>query len=202
MNCVDTINVIKNENKSALWIKMHNIKGKFCVKNMCYLTIKAAKGIYNTKKLAKRQTKNDKSYGTEFIDNMSRIYIRENLALSIIMDFRTPTAIEFRSKLRFKQHDLITTKEQSVLTRIMKEFSREKILLQHSVLSYRIDLYFPRHKLAIQIDEKGHKDIDKEFEGSKATEKEIDCKFIIINPDEKDEDMDIHISKIHNQIIE
>ena len=83
----------------------------------------------------------------------------------------------------------------------------KKILLQHSVLRYRIDLYFPRHKLAIQIDEKGHKDIDKEFEGSKATEKEIDCKFIIINPDEKDEvwifiNMDIHISKIHNQIIE
>ena len=84
----------------------------------------------------------------------------------------------------------------------MKEFPREKILLQHSVLSYRIDLYFLRHELAIQIDEKGHKDIDKEIEGSKATEKEIDCKFIIINPDEKDEDMDIHISKIHHQTIE
>ena len=169
---------------------------------MSYLTIKAARDIYSTKKLAKKQTKNDKSYGTEFIDNMTRIYIRENLASSIIIDCRTPTAIEFRSKLRFKQHDLITTKERPVLTRIMKEFPLEKILLQHSVLSYRIDLYFLRHELAIQIDEKGHKDIDKEIEGSKATEKEIDCKFIIINPDEKDEDMDIHIRKIHNQTIE
>ena len=32
-------------------------------------------------------------------------------------------------------------------------FSREKILLQHSVLSYRIDLYFLKHKITIEVDE-------------------------------------------------
>ena len=46
------------------------------------------------------------------------------------------------------------TKEQSELTEIMKIFANKKILLQHSVLSYRIDLYFPKHKLAIEVDEK------------------------------------------------
>ena len=46
----------------------------------------------------------------------------------------------------------------------MKVFSMEKILLQHDVLGYQIDAYFPEHKLAIEIDELGHndKDIDKE----------------------------------------
>ena len=37
----------------------------------------------------------------------------------------------------------------------------KKILLQHSVLGYRLDLYFPKHKLAIEVDEKGHTDRDK-----------------------------------------
>ena len=53
----------------------------------------------------------------------------------------------------------------------------KKILLQHSVLSYRID-------------EKGHKDRNKckEIERQKAMAKGLDCKFIRVNPDEKDFD--------------
>ena len=31
------------------------------------------------------------------------------------------------------------------------------MLQQHSVLSYKIDLYFIEHKLAIEVDENGHK---------------------------------------------
>ena len=69
-------------------------------------------------------------------------------------DCRTATTIGLRSKLGFKQDDLIMTNEQSVLTRIMKIFVNEKILLQRSVLSYRTDLYFPKHRRAIEVDEK------------------------------------------------
>ena len=61
------------------------------------------------------------------------------------MDCRTPTAIEFRTKLGFNQNDIIMTKQQSVLTRIMKIFASKKILLQHSILGYKIDSYFPEH---------------------------------------------------------
>ena len=43
----------------------------------------------------------------------------------------------------------------------MKVFCSEEILLQHSVLNNRNDLRFPRHKLAIEVDEKGYKDRDK-----------------------------------------
>ena len=49
------------------------------------------------------------------------------------MDCKIPTAIDFRSKLGFNQHDIIMTKEQSVLTKIIKVFAKEKILIQHSV---------------------------------------------------------------------
>ena len=41
----------------------------------------------------------------------------------------TPKAIEFRSKLGFKQHDIIMTKEQSILTKIMKVFAKEKNII-------------------------------------------------------------------------
>ena len=77
------------------------------------------------------------------------------------------------------------------------------MLLQHSVLSYRIDLYFLKLGSAIEGDEKGHKDRNeyKEVERENVTKEHVDCKFIRINPDEKDFDMYIGIGKIHNQTI-
>ena len=44
-------------------------------------------------------------------------------------------------------------KEESVIIKITKEFSNEKILLQYFVLDYQIDLYFLERKLAIEVDE-------------------------------------------------
>ena len=46
------------------------------------------------------------------------------------------------------------TKEQSLLTKIMKVFASEEILLQRSVLSYKTDSYFSKHRLAMEIDGK------------------------------------------------
>ena len=43
----------------------------------------------------------------------------------------------------------------------MKVFASKEILLQHYVLRYRIGLYFPKHKLAIEIDEKRHENRNK-----------------------------------------
>ena len=50
-NCVLSTTVHKKDNKSVLWIKMHDIQDKLGVKNMSCLTIKAIKDIYNTKNL-------------------------------------------------------------------------------------------------------------------------------------------------------
>ena len=54
------------------------------------------------------------------------------------------------------------SKEHSLISKITKLlFSNETKMLQHSVLGYRIDMFFPEHKLAIEIDKKGHTDRDK-----------------------------------------
>ena len=67
----------------------------------------------------------------------------------------------------------------------------------YNTLCYRLDFYFLKHKLAIEIDEKGQKDRNKfkEIERQKAIRKEVDCKFIGINPDEKDLDKYVEIDK-------
>ena len=44
--------------------------------------------------------------------------------------------------LGFKLQDITMNKEESVTTKIIKPFSNESILPQHSVLSYQIDLFF------------------------------------------------------------
>ena len=92
----------------------------------------------------------------------------------------------FRILLGFKENDIYLTKEQSVLTPIMGVFEEENMQTQYSVLGYKIDLYFHEHKLAVEIDEKGHKDrnINHKMQRQKALEKELGCEFIRINPDE------------------
>ena len=116
----------------------------------------------------------------------------------------TPKAIKFRFELRFKQHDIVLSKKQSVISKIAKLFSIEKMLLQHSVLDDRIDFYFPKHKLAIEVDEKGHTDRDekKEKEREKRIKEKLGCKFIRINPDEKDYDEYVKFGEINNHLSE
>ena len=94
------------------------------------------------------------------IDAEKFLYTHEDIIMPIIMS-STSEAIKFRSKLGYKQHDITLSKEQSVESKIKKLFSNESILLQHSVLGYKIHLYFPEQKLAIELNEKGDTDRDK-----------------------------------------
>ena len=55
-------------------------------------------------------------------------------------------------------------KEQESLQDIMDVLKGEEMLTQLSVDGYKIDLYFPRHKLAVECDEFSHKDRDIEYE--------------------------------------
>ena len=98
------------------------------------------------------------------------------------MHCRGKKSTDFRTGFGFNQHHLVMSKEQSVTTKI-KLFSNEKILLQHPALSYRFDLYFLQHKLAIEIDEKEYRD-----------------EFARINPDGKDYYEYVEFGRIINYI--
>ena len=97
---------------------------------------------------------------------------------------------------------MINTKEQTVICAIKDAFEGENMQTQYSVLSYRIDLYFHKYKLAIEVDELGHSDrnINDEIERQRALERELNFVFIRINPDEPDFNIFIEINKTHRHI--
>ena len=105
-----------------------------------------------------------------------------------------------KKNLGFKLHDVINTKEQTVINSIKDE--GKNIQTQCSVLSYRIGLYFHKYKLAVEVDELGHADRNNnnEIERQKALERELNCVFIRINPDEPDFNILREINKIHRHI--
>ena len=130
-------------------------------------------------------------------------FLRKGFAVQIIMDCRTVSAVIFKSRLGFKQQDPIMTQEQSVLTKLREAFSTEEIIFQHCALGYRIDAYFLKYKLAIEVDEQGHRgrDFECDREKQKALEGGLGGKFIRINPAKENFSIFNEISKIHNKIV-
>ena len=149
---------------------------------------------------------NSKKHRNELVNNpkkqSNRRFLHSNLALKIIMDCRTDKSCNFKRNLGFKLHDVINTKEQTVLNSIKDAFEGEDMQTQYSILGYRINLYFHKYKLAIEVDELGHgdRDFNDEIERQKALEKELNCVFIRINPDEKNFNIYREINKIYRHI--
>lgn len=78
-------------------------------------------------------------------------------------------------------------KEQSTLLQIMQAFNGEDMQRQYPVSrgKYRIDLYFPKYKLAIECDEFGHFDRPEGYDETREEyiKNELNCRFIRYNPD-------------------
>ena len=131
-----------------------------------------------------------------------RRFIRSDLALKIIMDCRTDESCNLKRNLGFTLHDVINTKEQTVINSIKDAFEGEDMQTQYTVLNYRIDLCFHKYKRAIEVDELGHNDgnIDYEIQRQQALERELNCVFIRINPDAIDFNIFKEINKIHRHI--
>ena len=89
-------------------------------------------------------------------------------------------------------------KKQTVLESIKDTFKGEDMQTQYTARGYRIDLYFHKYKLAIEVDELGHNDrnIAHEIQRHRAIEKELGCVFIRINSDAENFNICIEIAKI------
>ena len=74
------------------------------------------------------------------------------------MGCRRDKSCSLKRNLGFNLHDMINTKEQRVLRLIKDAIEGEDIETQYTVIGYRIDLYFHKHKLAVEVDELGHAD--------------------------------------------
>ena len=60
--------------------------------------------------------------------------------------------IQRAENLGFKLHDVINSKEQTVLESIKYSFEGENMQAQYNLLRYKIDCYFLAYKLAIEVD--------------------------------------------------
>lgn len=102
------------------------------------------------------------------------------------MDCRTTAVHKFRTGLEYKQFYVILTKEQSVLTKVMNSFEKEKMPIQYSALVF-IVLYFHDYELTLEIYESDHcnRDVGFEIGRQKAIEERLGCEFIKINPDKE-----------------
>ena len=118
------------------------------------------------------------------------------------MDCRTDESCNLKRNLGFTLHDVINTKEQTVINSIKDAFEGENMQTRYTVLINPVDLYFHKYKLAIEVDELGHNDrnIDYEIQRQQALERELSCVFIRINPDAVDFNIFKEINKIHRHI--
>ena len=121
----------------------------------------------------------------------------------VIIGSRKPKAIELAKMLGI---DILSTKilskEAETLSCILKTFKGQEMKEQYTVDGYRIDLYFPTQKLAIECDEFGHKDRDISYEVTRQNhiETKLGCTFIRYNPDAKDFDIFDVLNSIINHI--
>ena len=208
---VSVINIHENDNPNKTLLKLiciSDIAKRWGGKNIYDLIDKEIKGKYKVTSmsdLTKQQIKKYKIDRSRLIKGSKHfMYVHEDIAITIILQSRLSDSetIKFRSDLGFNQINLILKKEQTVLKSIKDAFEGEDMQTQYIVLSYRIYLYFHKYKLAIEVDELGHADrnINNEIERQKALEKELNCVFIRINPDEKDFNIFKEINKIHRHI--
>ena len=56
----------------------------------------------------------------------TRIFIREDIGIQVIMDCKAVQAVKFRKELGFDQHDPVMRQEQSVLTKLDTYFKTEE----------------------------------------------------------------------------
>ena len=110
--------------------------------------------------------------------------------------------LEFKKKLRLDP-DVITCDEHVIISTLQVAFEGEIVLTQHCIKKKRLDAYFPKYKLGIEIDEYNHE--GRNFEYKQSRQFIIASHGITIirtNPDAADFDMNRLINQIYTHIIE
>ena len=174
-----------------LWLNERHIQKQLRLKNLPALTNK-----YDEEYKKCRYELNEST------NQPHRRFIHVDLAFKVIKNCKTDESCAFKENLGFTLHDVINTKEQSVIKSIKDAFEGEDMQTQYSVLSYKIDLYFHKYKLTTEADELGHADrnINNEIERRTALERELNFVFIRINPDERNFNILREINEMHRHI--
>jgi very-short-patch-repair endonuclease len=128
--------------------------------------------------------------------------LTDNGVKKLICNSRSIHADDLATFLGIDIHTRITPVEISTITQILRVFKKEKYQLQYTVNNYRIDLYFPIRKIAIECDEHNHDGRDPEYEINREnTIKEaLNCEFIRYNPNAPNFDILDIIHEIYEKL--
>ena len=97
---------------------------------------------------------------------------------------------------------VVTCDEQDIINVLQVAFEREIIITQHCMKDKRIDAYFSKYKLGIEVDEYNHEGRNSNYEKSRQLMIESHGITIIrTNPDAADFDMNRLINQIYKHII-
>ena len=80
--------------------------------------------------------------------------------------------LEFKKKLGLDPY-VVTCDEQDIISALQVTFDREIILAQHCIKKKRLDAYFSKYKLGIEVDEYNHKGRNFEYK--------LSGQFMIVN---------------------
>ena len=132
-----------------------------------------------------------------------RMFVQNDLAKRKIESCRKPSKkfLEFKNKLGLNS-DVVTCDEQDIISALQVAFEGEIIHTQYCIENKRFDAYFPKYKLAIEVDEHNQEGRNVEYEQSRKLMIEIHGITIIrTNADVADFDMNKLINQIYTQII-
>ena len=138
-------------------------------------------------------------------NDMKTIYINEAGVRRLVIKSQKPQASELAKQLGIKEETRYLRKEIDIVGFIQEMLTQVRIPFefQKSVANYRIDLYLPSLKLAIEIDENNHADRDPSYEQAREERirEELGCKFLRINPDASDFKLASCVGRIVREII-
>ena len=132
-----------------------------------------------------------------------RVFVRNDLVERKIKSCRKSSKrfLEFKKKLGLDPN-VVTCDKQDIISALQVAFKGEIILTQYSIGNKRIDAYFSKYKLGIEIDEYNHESRNLNYEKSRQLMIESHGITIIrTNPDAADFDMNKLINQIYKHIV-
>lgn len=127
------------------------------------------------------------------IDTMGRntkmTFLKRNGLKRLLANSRKPVALELSKMLGMHVFECkIACYEAKSLQAIMKAFDGEEMLLQYGCGCFKIDLFFPHYKLAIECDENNanHRNVKGDLMRQSYIEDHLKCTFIRYKPDAPD----------------
>jgi very-short-patch-repair endonuclease len=119
----------------------------------------------------------------------NKLFLTFNGLKKFLCRTRSDKIIKFASEMNLDLNDmLVITYETRTIDSIKTVFKNEKMINQHFIDKYKVDLYFPDYKLAIECDEKYHNNVcqkNKDNIREQYIKENLFCKFIRFNPNDK-----------------